>query len=69
VNQGSGIIGVLSGGHLGRTARKERRRERSGRPKVESAQTKRTGPLRSAKRKLHEVSELDLHVIMWKWCG
>ncbi|PQE07921.1 fad binding domain protein [Rutstroemia sp. NJR-2017a WRK4] len=54
VNQGSGIIGVLSGGHLGRTARKERRRERLGRPKVEGKETKRTGPLRSAKRKLHE---------------
>ncbi|PQE19357.1 FAD binding domain protein [Rutstroemia sp. NJR-2017a BVV2] len=54
VNQGSGIIAVLSGGHLGRTARKERRRERLGRPKVEGAETKRTGPLRSAKRKLHE---------------
>jgi hypothetical protein len=62
VNQGSGITGVLSGGHLGRTARKERRRERLGRPKVEGKGTKRTGPLRSAKRKLHEVS-----VLIWMW--
>ncbi|KAF7918837.1 uncharacterized protein EAE98_009615 [Botrytis deweyae] len=53
VNQG-GIIGVLSGGHLGRTARKERRRERKGLPKDENPKPQRTGILKTAKRKLHE---------------
>ncbi|KAM0314776.1 hypothetical protein ACHAO8_004438 [Botrytis cinerea] len=53
VNQG-GIIGVLSGGHLGRAARKERRRERKGLPKDESPKPHRTSILRTAKRKLHE---------------
>ncbi|ESZ92451.1 hypothetical protein SBOR_7168 [Sclerotinia borealis F-4128] len=53
VNQG-GIIGVLSGGHLGRAARKDRRRERKGLPKDEKPKPHRTGILRTAKRKLHE---------------
>ncbi|APA14385.1 hypothetical protein sscle_12g091550 [Sclerotinia sclerotiorum 1980 UF-70] len=53
VNQG-GIIGVLSGGHLGRTAKKERRRERKGLPKDENPKPQRMGILRTAKRKLHE---------------
>ncbi|KAI9643618.1 hypothetical protein NHQ30_008240 [Ciborinia camelliae] len=53
VNQG-GVIGVLSGGHLGRAARKERRRERKGLPKDENPKPHRTGILRTAKRKLHE---------------
>ncbi|TEY84183.1 hypothetical protein BOTCAL_0019g00060 [Botryotinia calthae] len=41
VNHG-GIIGVLSGGLLGRAARKERRRERKGLPKDESPKPHRT---------------------------
>ncbi|KAJ8063520.1 hypothetical protein OCU04_007395 [Sclerotinia nivalis] len=53
VNQG-GIIGVLSGGHLGRAARKERRRERKGLPKDKNPKSQRMGILRTAKRKLHE---------------
>ncbi|RAL64631.1 hypothetical protein DID88_001664 [Monilinia fructigena] len=53
VNQG-GIIGVLSGGHLGRASRKDRRRERKGLPKDEKLKAHRTGILRTAKRKLHE---------------
>ncbi|QSZ31161.1 hypothetical protein DSL72_000724 [Monilinia vaccinii-corymbosi] len=53
VNQG-GVIGVLSGGHLGRAARKERRRERKGLPKDENPKPHRTGILRTAKRQLHE---------------